>query len=229
MQPLRPTLRRWLCGLGFSALALHAQADPLTDAATALLRAHTQPLGETVQISVQPAAAALPCPAPMAFLPGPARDVTALERGGRVTVGVRCDEQVRYLQAQVSVAGRYWVAASDITAGTTITAALLREAHGDLSQLPRQAVRDAQAALGRQSTRPLSAGTVVQAQHLRAVPLVTRRQPVVMEADGAGFKITREVVALDDGARGDVVRVQLDSRTQLNAEVIGPGRVHAAR
>lgn len=230
MQPLRPTLLRWLCGLSFSALAVHAPADPLTDAALALLQTHTQGLAEEVRITVQPATVtAGDCPAPMAFLPGAAQDASQLARGGRVTVGVRCAEQVRYLQAQVSVIGPYWVAASDIDAGTTVTHALLREERGDLSRLPHQALREADAAVGRQSTRPLSAGTVLQAQHLRAVPLVTRRQQVVMEADGAGFKITRDVVALDDGARGDLVRVQLDPRTQLNAEVIGPGRVHAAR
>lgn len=180
-------------------------------------------LGDRVAVQVRaPSAHLPPCVAPEVFLPG--RGQKPL---GRVSVGVRCGEQarrVRYMQARVTVTGRYWVSARELPAGTPIRAAMLRAEQGDLSRLPANAVLRRDRILGQETSRTLRAGTVIQSHQLRRPALVERRQAVTLVAGGDGFRISREGRALDEGALGGRVRVRLPNREVVTARVTGPGR-----
>ncbi|MCX2795887.1 flagella basal body P-ring formation protein FlgA [Microbulbifer thermotolerans] len=204
------------------SLCAAATTDPATDAVRKFLsRQATQP-GREVRIEVQPAPARLPhCENPRPFLPGKGQQLRGL-----VTVGVRCgaDGRVRYLQAKISIIGDYWVSARRIEAGTRIDADMLRRTRGDLSNLPRGAVLEREQIVGQIASRPLNAGTVLQEQQLKPVPLVLRRQPVTVEARGQGFRIAREGIALEEGALGEKIRVRLADRRQIFAVVSGPGQ-----
>lgn len=208
------------------ALPAAARGDdaPLLEAVHAFLYAQSQALGDEVMIEVHPPAGQFPaCQAPEPFLPGQ-RELAP----GRVSVGVRCGEegrQVRYLQAELSVFGDYPVAARDLAAGETLERDDLRLARGDLGRLPRQAVREIEAALGQQLTRSLREGSHLLEAMLRTEPLVERRQRVVVEARGQGFRVTREGEALEAGGRGERVRVRLANREIIEAEVIGDARL----
>lgn len=211
------------------ALAATGQptADPAEPAAVGAVRAflleRADGLGDSVAVEVRtPSAHLPPCVAPEVFLPGHGQ-----KPWGRVSVGVRCGEQqrrVRYMQARVSVTGRYWVSAGELPAGTPIRAGMLSAERGDLSRLPANAVLDRDRILGQEAARPLSAGTVIQSHQLRKPALVARRQAVTLVAGGEGFRISREGRALDDGALGGQVRVRLSNREVVTARVTGPGR-----
>lgn len=199
-----------------------AHAGAAEDAAQAFLQDATRNLGNRVTVTVQPPEAALPpCTEPQPFLPG--HDQRLL---GRVTVGVRCgDGQTRYLQARVTAIGRYWVAAEDIPVGTLVTESMLEPRSGDLTALPRQAVLDENAAVGRVTTRSLARGSIVQDSQLQAPWLIQRNRTVSVEAIGQGFRVVRQGEALQDGALGDTVRVRMGNRSVLTGVVAGSGIV----
>jgi len=200
--------------------AVHAGAAE--DAAQAFLQDAARNLGNDVTVTVPASDVALPpCTDPQPFLPG--HDQRLL---GRVTVGVRCgDGQTRYLQARVTAIGQYWVAAGDIPAGTLVTESMLEVRSGDLTTLPRQAVLDESAAVGRVATRTLARGSVVQSSQLQAPALIQRNRTVSVEAIGEGFRVVRQGEALQDGVLGDTVRVRMSNRSILTGVVGGNGVV----
>lgn len=188
------------------------------------LHAQAGEQGEEIVIEVHPPSAALPeCSSPAPFLPRPLQSV-----GGRVSVGVRCGDdgrQVRYLQADIDVYGDYPVLAQPVSAGTLITPEMLKAQQGNLSRLPRDAVREPEAVIGQVARRTVAAGVPLQHRQFEKKPLVERGQRVVVEARGSSFRVTREGTALDSGAAGDAVRVQFPSRELVHATVVGDGRL----
>jgi flagella basal body P-ring formation protein FlgA len=199
-----------------------AHAGAAEDAAQVFLQDAARHLGNDVTVTVPaPEVALPPCTDPQPFLPG--HDQRLL---GRVTVGVRCgDGQTRYLQARVTAIGQYWVAAQDIPVGTLVTESMLEARSGDLATLPRLAVLDENAAVGRVATRTLARGSVIQGSQLQAPALIQRNRTVSVEAVGQGFRVVRQGEALQDGALGDTVRVRMSNRSILTGVVAGDGVV----
>jgi flagella basal body P-ring formation protein FlgA len=199
-----------------------AHAGAAEDAAQVFLQDAARHLGNDVTVTVPaPEVALPPCTDPQPFLPG--HDQRLL---GRVTVGVRCgDGQTRYLQARVTAIGQYWVAARDIPVGTLVTASMLEARSGDLATLPRLAVLDENAAVGRVATRTLARGSVIQGSQLQAPALIQRNRTVSVEAVGQGFRVVRQGEALQVGALGDTVRVRMSNRSILTGVVAGDGVV----
>lgn len=170
-----------------------------------------------------PAAQMPPCSAPQPFLPNRSRQAE-----GRVSVGVRCGEQgqqVRYLQAEINRYGQYPVLKREIAAGTQVTAAMLTQREGNLSELPREAVLEPESIIGQVARRALAAGVPLQQRQFEAKPLVRRGQQVSVEARGANFRVSREGKALDTGGLGDSVRVQFGNRNLINARVVGEAKL----
>ena len=199
-----------------------AHAGAAEDAAQVFLQDAARHLGNDVTVTVPaPEVALPPCTDPQPFLPG--HDQRLL---GRVTVGVRCgDGQTRYLQVRVTAIGQYWVAAQDIPVGTLVTESMLEARSGDLATLPRLAVLDENAAVGRVATRTLARGSVIQGSQLQAPALIQRNRTVSVEAVGQGFRVVRQGEALQDGALGDTVRVRMSNRSILTGVVAGDGVV----
>lgn len=190
---------------------LHAQASEQGD-------------GEELMIEVTPPSAHLPpCRSPEPFLPGRTRTLE-----GRLSVGVRCGEQgrqVRYLQAEINRYGAYPVLRRDLEAGTQVTAEMLGERQGNLSELPRDSVLEPAAIVGQIARQPLKAGVPLQTRQFESERLVERGQQVVVEARGAHFRVTREGEALDSGGLGDRIRVRFGRRELIDATVIGKARL----
>lgn len=161
------------------------------------------------------------CPAPRAFFPNGRQ-----RQWGRVSVGVECEgAQVRYMQAEVQGIGGYVTAAERIEANTVIDQGMLVIRQGNLNRLPRNTIRQADEAIGLLTRRAITAGSTLQEHQLRAIPLVERRQTVSVEAQGKGFRISREGEALEDGGLGDEVRIRLSRREIITGRVVGSGRV----
>jgi flagella basal body P-ring formation protein FlgA len=209
--------------------ALPSVAAPPADLSAPLQAVHrfvaerAAELGDEVAITIREPRAPLPeCTMPAPFLPNAnARPI------GRISVGVRCEDtgQVRYLQAQVSVMGRYIELSQRLVAGETVRAEHLTEKRGDLARLPDTAILDPGVAIGQEATRTLAAGATLQDHHLRRPRLVRRGQAVIVEARGTGFRITREAEAMEPGGKGDSVRVRLDGREIIRARVVGERRL----
>lgn len=159
------------------------------------------------------------CEDPKAFMPYPVN-----ANGGRTTVGFHCADNLpaRYVPVTVRVSGNYWVPSQDIPRGAVITQAMLTEKTGDLSRLPRNIVLDGEQLLGMQSNRVLKANSPVQKTSLQAVFVVKRNEAVDVEANGPGFTIKREGVAMDNGSMGGSVRVKIKGGETVRATVAGP-------
>lgn len=201
----------------------HAGADDeLLQQVHHFLYQQTQALGEEVVIDIRPPSPHLPtCVQPEPFLPNASQAPI-----GRVSVGVRCGEssrQVRYLQAQIDIIGNYIVAARDIDRGTLITSGMLSERGGNLGDLSAQALTDENDIVGKIAQRPIRGGSSFLAQYLQAPNLVERGQRVMVIAQGASFRVSREGEALENGALGDRVRVRFDSRDIRTARVTERG------
>lgn len=219
------TLKHLLClflvNLVFS---LHAQADDqgLMDAVQQFLYQETQTLGQEVMIDISPPSPHLPaCVSPDPFFPNANQSPL-----GRVSVGVRCGEasrQVRYMQAQIAVIGKYVVAGQDIDRGTLITRDMLSHREGNLGDLAAQALTQQDEVVGLVAQRAVRAGSTFQAHFLKAPQVVRRGERVTVIAQGAGFRVSREGEALADGAQGERIRVRFDTRELVTARIVGQG------
>lgn len=222
---IRWCLSQWLLLLvALATASLPARADEtVTEAVESFL--YEQFAGDDqVVIEVHlPAAQMPPCTSPEPFLPHRSRSAQ-----GRLSVGVRCGEQgqqLRYLQADIRRYGEYPVLTREIAAGTEVTAAMLRQRQGDLSELPREAVLEPETIIGQVARRTIAAGVPLQHRQFEAKLLVERGQLVSVEARGANFRVSREGKALDSGGLGDQVRVQFGTRDLINARVVGKGKL----
>jgi len=142
------------------------------------------------------------------------------ERGAR-----RAEEIARAWLAAPTDRYSHAVFGHRLAAGSLVIASMLEARSGDLTTLPRQAVLDENAAVGRVTTRTLARGSVVQASQLQAPALIQRNRTVSVEAVGQGFRVVRQGEALQDGALGDTVRVRMGNRSILTGVVAGDGVV----
>lgn len=198
-----------------------AEEDPVASRVRDLLMPQ---LPENAEIEVQPAAGNLPpCDDPQPFLPQSGQRLL-----GRVSVGVRCagtPPQTRYLQATISVNGDYLVARRAIKAGEIVEPDMLELRQGPLERLPRGTLTATEQAVGLQASRALNAGSTLQDNALRRPLLVQRNARVILEAQGSGFVIRREAVALEGGGLDSEVRLRADSGEVLRGRVIGANRL----
>ncbi|MGU9859578.1 flagellar basal body P-ring formation chaperone FlgA [Pseudomonas sp. LF245] len=195
-----------------------AQADGLEDKVRAVisprLPAHAQLMAMDLG---QPAARIVECAEPRPYLVHPEQNAF-----GRVAMGVRCGSEVAgYLQVSVRVVGNYIVARQRITAGEVIKAPMLETKRGPLERLPKGVLFDTAQIIGRQASRNLSRNVVLTQNSVRERWLVERNQQVTLQAEGAGFTISREGKALDNGSLGSTVRVMGSDGKMLSAQVVG--------
>lgn len=221
--------RQSSCRLATVALLLYlvplpAMASGLDVIVENFLREQTRVGHEEVQITVYPPGASFPaCPEPVPFLPGRAGQLL-----GRVSVGIRCadaHDSIRYINAEIRAVGTWPTAAMRITTGSEITEEMLTTTRGNLSVLPATTLRDADEIVGRIARRTLIPGQPVRRHDVRSIPVVERGQAVTVESGGTGFVVRRQGKALDTGAMGESIRIQLDRRNTLNATVTDQGTV----
>ena len=195
-----------------------AQADGLEDKVRAVIAQRLPPRAQLVAVELgQPAARIVECAQPRPYLVHPEQHAF-----GRVAMGVRCGSEVAgYLQVSVRVVGDYIVSRQRIAAGEVIKAPMLETKRGPLERLPKGSVLEAAQIIGRQASRSLSRGMVITLNHVRERWLVERNARVVLQAQGAGFTISRDGKALDNGGLGSTVRVMGNDGKMLSAQVVG--------
>lgn len=167
----------------------------------------------------QPVSRISACAVPRPYLVHPRRLPV-----GRVAMGVRCagqDGVLGYLQVTVSAVGSYVVSARRIKAGEVIQANMLISRRGPLQDLPQGSALRAEQVVGRQAARGVERGAVLALKGVRERWLVERNRPVVLRAQGAGFTLSRNGKALDNGGLGNRVRVLGGDGRMLDAQVVG--------
>ncbi|MGY6269862.1 flagellar basal body P-ring formation chaperone FlgA [Achromobacter denitrificans] len=163
-----------------------------------------------------------PCDAMSPFLP------SGMKLRPRMTVGVRCNAPkpwTTYVQATVSVAGQYYVAARPIAAGQALTPDDLSPRDGDLVALPPGAITDPQAVAGMTAAYRINAGQPIRGSSLRNAQSVLRGTNVRINARGKGFVVSSEGQALENAAPGAIVQVRTASGQVVSGVVRNAGLV----
>ncbi len=160
---------------------------------------------------------------PEAWLPTSARLV------GFTTVGIRCNGNKPwslYLQVRIRVFRRIAVARTALPRGTTIGAQDFQLVEREVTSNPTLYLSDARRLIGMRVTRPMAAGQVIMISSLAPARLVLRGQKVVILANMEGLSVRMQGTALQDGARGAIIRVRnSSSRRIIEATVVRRGTV----
>jgi flagellar basal body P-ring formation protein FlgA len=183
--------------------------------AETFVRRETAHLGGTVVVTVSPPDARLrlaACEQLEAFAPPGSR------LSGRTTVGVRCNAPAHWqvlLPANVQITATYFVAAHTLQGGHPISLEDLLPRQGDIGQLGVDVITDPDQAIGLLVAGGIAAGQALRAEMLKQPSVVHQGQGVMLEVNGAGFRVTAEGVALNDAAAGQTAQVRT-----LNGQVV---------
>lgn len=222
-----PTLSRfaWPLLLGVPLLA-HAQAVP--DGADRLLseRAAAAVPGARVEVEVGQLDKRLrlaPCRKIEPQVP------PGVPLVGRTRLMLACVEGDKKWRVSLPVTVKVWanaqVATAALPAGTVLAASHLQSAEVDLAAAASPAVREATLALGRTLARPLAAGATLRQTDLKARQWFASGDTVRLVAQGPGWRIAAQGLALSPGIEGNPARVRLDSGRVVQGQPVGPKEV----
>ena len=148
---------------------------------------------------------------------------------GNSTVGVRCGGPVTwtlYVPVQIVVQGEVLVLTQSLPRGTLLDTSYLRLERHDVGRLTSGYLVNMEAAHNMVLRRPLQAGTVLTPSMVEPPRLVQRGQRVILLAQTPSVTVRVEGEALNNGVRGDRVRVRnLSSRRVVEGVVLGHGVV----
>lgn len=184
--------------------------EALRAAVLQFIEQEARSFGPAVRITLPPRALpanARPCAAPEVFLPQGSR------AWGRFSVGLRCRTPawVLFVPARVEVFGDYLSAARPLAVGTVLASTDLKSTQGDLASQPPGTLTALSQAVGRSLRLPMLAGATLTANHLLNALTVQRGQTVRVVAQGEGFAVANEGIALGNAAEGQLVQVRLSS------------------
>lgn len=190
----------------------------------------TQAIGYPGTVSVQagaidPNLRLAQCPDLQVFLPKGSR------AWGRTSVGVRCSAPsvwTIYVQATVSVAAQYLVAAAPLAQGSVVTSQDVLFESGDLTQLPAGVFTDINQAVGRTVNNSMTAGTVLRQDMLKMPLAVQRGQTVIVTSVGKGFTVSAEGQAMTNASEGQVVQVKVTSGQLISGVARSGGQVEVS-
>ncbi|MFT3857265.1 MAG: flagellar basal body P-ring formation chaperone FlgA [Aquabacterium sp.] len=124
-----------------------------------------------------------------------------------------------------TVSAEVLVSSTAIKADEPLLPDMLTLARRDVTATP-DALADMDAVAGQSLRRAVRAGQIVRADMLRPALLVWRRQAVTIQARRAGIEVTQAGEALDNGRKGELIRVRnVASGKVIQARVIESGVV----
>lgn len=148
---------------------------------------------------------------------------------GNTSVGVRCHAPKAwslYVSAKISAYAEVLVAARVIPRSTHLAASDVTFERRNLSRLPYGYLTDVAELEGLMSTRRLNSGTVITPSSLKAAPMVKRGERVILSVDSGGLTIRAAGTAMQEGTRGQRIRVRnINSKRVVEGVIIGPGLV----
>jgi flagella basal body P-ring formation protein FlgA len=130
---------------------------------------------------------------------------------GRVTVGVRCSAPkpwTLYVQADVKAHASVLVAARTMGRGEILTAGDMQLREMDLSRLGTGYLHDYKEVVGMSLRRPVRLGAVITPGLVAPPKIVKRGDRVFIQAKNSSFEVRMQGQALQDGAKGAIIRVK---------------------
>jgi len=147
---------------------------------------------------------------------------------GRASVGVRCRGPATwsiYVPVMVKVSGSALVANRPIATGQVLETSDLQSQVRDLTQFPGGVLTSPDQAVGKTATISIRAGDVLRPELLRSPLAIRQGQQVILVAQGAGFKVSSEGIAMGNATAGQVVPVKTRSGQIIKGIAKGEGVV----
>ena len=178
---------------------------------------------ETELGTLDPRLKLAPCERIQAFMPAGSTP------WGKSRVGLRCLQGAVAWQVFVPVTVRVWapavVAPAPLPAGARIDASQLAITEVDWAAGPSPPYATAIGLSERVLARPLAAGQTLRAGDLRARQWFTQGETVRLVAQGNGFAVSTEGLAMNVGIEGIPVRVRTESGRVVVGLPVGTRRV----
>lgn len=148
---------------------------------------------------------------------------------GRIPVALKClapSPWSAFLSGEVKVHAPVLVTTQPLPRGTLLSAEDLELQNLDISALRSMPLRDAQAATGLQLKRALAAGSVLYLSQIEQPLAVRRGEKVTVLAVRGAVQISVPGESLEDGRRGEQIRVRnRSSKKTIEVWVVGRGVV----
>lgn len=129
-----------------------------------------------------------------------------------------------FLAYRIKLSGPALVGKRALTAHQVLTAGDVESREIDYQRAPGQYLQDIQALQGATLTMPAPAGTPLRLDMLRRPTAVRAGQRVSVLAEGAGFAVRQEAVALQSGAVGDLIRLKTQTGRIIQGTVTDAGQ-----
>jgi flagella basal body P-ring formation protein FlgA len=150
-----------------------------------------------------------PCAKVEPFLPPGAR------LWGKTRLGLRCVEGPSrwtvFLPLTVKAFGPAWVVRGDIASGTVLTESDALQAEVDWALEPSAVVVTPEQWVGQVAARALSTGQVLRQAAVRPAQVFLAGAQIRVVAQGQGFQVTTDGLALSAGVIGQQARVRMDN------------------
>lgn len=211
-----------LAGLAASPAPAAPLPGPVQSAVDRFLQEQTAGLPGTVSFRVDAPARLPECAAPEPFL------AAGVRPWGRFSLGLRCPGErpwTRFLPAQVTVEGTYYVAVRPIGAGQALATGDFAARSGDLTRLPPSVATDPGQLEGLQAANAIASGAPLRRDLLQGAIVIQQGQPVRLVAAGAGFTASTEATALTRAAAGTTVQVRTTQGRVVSGVAGEDGRV----
>lgn len=134
---------------------------------------------------------------------------------GRSRMGLRCvDGMSRWnvtLPVTVKAMGRAWVVKGQVMAGSPLTEADVAQADVDWAEDSNPVLADSAQWLGQVATRTLSTGQAIRQGMVRPTQVFQAGASVRIIAQGRGFQISGDGLAISAGIVGQAARIRLDN------------------
>jgi len=143
--------------------------------------------------------------------PPEAQPTNSLPKSGKVTVKVHCtapSEWSIYLPAEVLYRVELWTSRNNIDRGAIVAATDIEKNLRWLTHPPAGAMQNPEKIIGMEARHSIRAGSVIK-QRLLQRPLIIRKgHRLSVAVQQRGFRLSTEVIALEDGADGDTIKVR---------------------
>ncbi len=198
----------------------HAGADFVRD----FLEKENAAPGREVRVDVDTSGQNLgQCLAHRPELPGRSNRTT-----GSVAVRLRCDDPsrpTRYVHADVAVAGTYFIATHDVSAGETINASMIEPVFGDITDQIGELPGGKGQLIGQQARRRITADSTITAAMLEPADRIRRGDVVKVLISSGAYSVETHGQALTPGPVGATVRIRTDNGTVVSGKVNADGTV----
>lgn len=151
---------------------------------------------------------------------------------GKARIGLRCLQGPTrwnvYLPVTVQVFAPTLVATRALPVGSPLAAEDFVLAEADIAADPSPAVRMPALAAGRTLARPLAAGEPLHQRDLRARQWFAAGETVRVVAQGDGYSVAGEALAMSPGIEGQAVRIRTESGRILSGVAVAERQVEIA-